>query len=92
MWYDKDVGWLIESITDKLKQLKQSEINAIIAIIMSAVINYFVLYKSPFNSLATVFGVDKYLIWIFIWLSLVGAGFALIFLNRMFPVKKKTDE
>ncbi len=70
-------------MTDEYK-FKQREINSIIAIGLSLVANYITWYVSPINSLATLLNQEDKLIFFFLWFTLVGAGFCLIFLNRMF--------
>ncbi len=70
-------------MTDEYK-FKQKDINVFSAIGLSLVVNYFVWYISPFYKLAVWLGIAHNLIWICIWGTLVGAGFCLIFLNRMF--------
>ena len=71
--------------------MKQSDLNWLIGMGLSIAVNYFIWYHSPFKSLVEVFGLGKYLFWMFFWSTLVCGGFAMLMLNLMYNVKE-TDK
>src|SRR3989338_4424738 len=91
LFYIKDK----EKISRKFdfSELKQSDKNMIIALIVSATISYFLWYHSQFNSLLKLTGSGEVVIFgAFVFTTLVCAGFGSTMLNFMYSVKKSADD